>query len=291
MKGNQDSRVLPWHDVNFGISPKYFQDEHERSKTCERTSPCKKNCTTPCGSCNDEYGTVSDSIQFDSFSARITEIMVTSKPKTSVLYRGILKFIKVDTAMFISHLNLMDVFSKTLVRANLPIVFSNGFNPQPRVEIAQPLPLGIASRAEYAGIYLSAEVEAEFLPASINPFLPPGIVIIDAMVIKQEEGRKAPSLSSLPPGSRVRVWEAGLAEGPFTHKSIIRQAVSPQGIELDIRVGSTKEVQAFSFLKEVFGDRPSSWPKTERVEAMVFDETSNTLVHYFETLKSFYGNI
>ncbi|NMB08686.1 MAG: DUF2344 domain-containing protein [Tissierellia bacterium] len=102
------------------------------------------------------------------------------------------KFTKENYLQYISHLDLMRLFNRTFRRANIPIKYSEGYNPQPKFSIANPLSLGIESISEYMDIELEEEIPVEDFISSMNRELPKDIRIIEGKYI---EGDK--SLSSL----------------------------------------------------------------------------------------------
>lgn len=81
---------------------------------------------------------------------------------------------------FISHLDLVDLFQRTLFQNKVDVKFSEGFNPHPRMSIAYPLPLGIESNSEYMEIYLNSEVDLDDFVNKMNERLPIGIKIVEA---------------------------------------------------------------------------------------------------------------
>jgi len=83
----------------------------------------------------------------------------------------------------ISHLNLAQVFTRVLRRANIPVVISGGFNPRFRISFGPPLPLGISSRSEYLDILLKEEIKTEELAERLNRVLPQGLKILRAKII------------------------------------------------------------------------------------------------------------
>ena len=76
----------------------------------------------------------------------------------------VLKFTKTGYSKYISHLDLIRVFTRSFKIAELDIRYSNGFNPHPRMSFAQPLSLGYSSVAEYLEL--------------LSPLLPEGIQIL-----------------------------------------------------------------------------------------------------------------
>ena len=76
---------------------------------------------------------------------------------------------------YTSNLDMHKIWERSLRRARLPLAYSQGFHPQPKLTQACPLPLGMTSSAEIIDIWLETEIDhASFLTA-INPALPPGL--------------------------------------------------------------------------------------------------------------------
>ncbi len=64
-------------------------------------------------------------------------------------------------------------------RANLPIVYSQGYNPRPRINLASALPLGITSDCEVLDVQLSNKLNPDDIVQSLDAAVPSGIKIID----------------------------------------------------------------------------------------------------------------
>lgn len=94
-----------------------------------------------------------------------------------------IKYCKDEPIKYISHLNLTQVFTRTLRRANIPVVISDGFNPRFRISFGPPLPLGISSTSEYLDIRLKEEIKTEKLVEKLNRVLPQGLKVLRAKII------------------------------------------------------------------------------------------------------------
>ena len=94
-----------------------------------------------------------------------------------------IKYCKDGPIKYISHLNLAQVFTRTLRRADIPVVISNGFNPRFRISFGPPLPLGISSTSEYLDIKLKEDIKVEELTERLNLVLPQGLKILQAKII------------------------------------------------------------------------------------------------------------
>ena len=98
------------------------------------------------------------------------------------------KYCKEGPIKYISHLNLAQVFTRTLRRADIPVVKSEGFNPRFRISFGPPLPLGISSTSEYLDIRLKEEIKTEELVEKLNRVLPQGLKILRAKIIPPSTG-------------------------------------------------------------------------------------------------------
>ena len=88
-------------------------------------------------------------------------------------------FSKTGTAKYISHLDLMRTVSRALTRAEIPLWYTEGFNPHPFLTFALPLSLGIESYCESFDIRIVGEIKTDEIKTRINATLPEGIVITD----------------------------------------------------------------------------------------------------------------
>jgi radical SAM-linked protein len=100
-----------------------------------------------------------------------------------------LLFEKTGPARLISHLDLMRTLQRAFARAELPLAFSEGFNPHPYLSIARPLSVGVESRYELLDFGLAGAVDPEALPARLNRVLPAGVRVRRAY--PASEGRKS----------------------------------------------------------------------------------------------------
>lgn len=91
-----------------------------------------------------------------------------------------LTFSKTGRARFISHLDLMKVFQRAFYRAELPLKYSQGFNPHAYVSIALPLSVGQAGLCEQLDMGVSGPVDTQALPELLNGLLPEGIAVLTA---------------------------------------------------------------------------------------------------------------
>jgi radical SAM-linked protein len=89
-------------------------------------------------------------------------------------------FAKQGAMKYISHLDVMRVFSRALRRAGLPLTITQGFTPRIKMRFERALKVGVESEHEKAVFYFNEEVPVERFTASLNSLLPKGIFISHA---------------------------------------------------------------------------------------------------------------
>jgi len=107
------------------------------------------------------------------------------------LYRICYK--KVGPMRYISHLDLLRTMERGSRRARLPLAFTQGFNPHPRISFAAPLPVGVQGEDEYMDLELESPMQAPVLVERLNTCLPYGLEILEAREVKGA----APSLMGM----------------------------------------------------------------------------------------------
>lgn len=97
------------------------------------------------------------------------------------------KFAKENYLKYISHLDLMRLFQRAFRKADIPMKYSEGFNPHPKFSIASALPLGISSIGEYMDAELEKKISITTFIHRMNQVLPNGIKILKAKYIEDNK--------------------------------------------------------------------------------------------------------
>ncbi len=87
-------------------------------------------------------------------------------------------FSKTGALCYIGHLDLQTIWERSARRADLPLAYSQGFHPQPKINIASALPLGFSSRCEMVDLRLKEDVDLDALPQRLQTAMPSGIGIL-----------------------------------------------------------------------------------------------------------------
>lgn len=97
------------------------------------------------------------------------------------------KFEKRGAAAYVSHLDMLRTFQRTINRARLPVLYSQGFNPHQKVMFAQALRLGMESRGEYFEAAFADGTPLESIVNDINRHAPEGIVVTSVREVDPSE--------------------------------------------------------------------------------------------------------
>jgi radical SAM-linked protein len=108
------------------------------------------------------------------------------------------KFSRNDDIKFLSHLDLMRLWERAFRRAKLPLTYSEGFSPHPKISLAAPLAVGVTSQGELMDVWLDKWISPDSFVKQVKAQLPANIDMFDVSVVVPEE----PSLQS-----RVRFAE------------------------------------------------------------------------------------
>jgi radical SAM-linked protein len=117
-------------------------------------------------------------------------------------------FAKLGALRYTGHLDLHKLWERAARRAELPLAYSQGFHPQPKMNIAAALPLGFSSRCEVLDMRLEHEIQLDGLREKLQGTLPTGIQVIDVESIDE----RAPTLQTQVVSAE---YEVSLAEAGF----------------------------------------------------------------------------
>ena len=96
-------------------------------------------------------------------------------PENAVNIKVRIKFSKTGSLKFISHLDLQRTMQSSFLRSKLPIYFSEGFSPHPKVVFTPPLSVGVSSLTEFVDVKMLADVSPEEIMEKLNASFPKGL--------------------------------------------------------------------------------------------------------------------
>ena len=201
--------TLPWDSVSLGAAKSFFKREWENNLSEKLTPVCSPDCNHKCGVCKENIFVRKDVNQKKSVAqSQETQFgkqnILRQKCNIPIVYKAIFKFTKKEGGEYISHLSLVELFNRAIIKSGFPVIFTQGFNPLPRLEFASTLSLGIKSEDEIASLILYDDILQDDFIQTLNKELCNGIKISQCFIFPVTNQRKRESLSSSLWGSLYR---------------------------------------------------------------------------------------
>ncbi len=177
---------LPWDVVDLGVDPRFLEAEWQRALRAEPTGDCREGPCQGCGLCD-----------FEAVQPRVAGAMPYPPPREpeepptedlSQVPRLRFRFSKRGPASFLAHLETVACLHRAFRAAGVPIVYSRGFHPQPRMVLGPALPLGTESLAELGDLKVWEVPPLAETQRRVNEHLPEG-VRVEAIWVLAEGSR------------------------------------------------------------------------------------------------------
>ena len=196
--------VFPWDFIHAGTTKQYLRREWE--KAFDPNSAPVPNCKWgDCQACGipgfgKEIVLADDPVRHKAPSRtpeEIKKLVAERRPSQKVSYSYKITFKKSGISRFLPHHNMLSFFERTFICAGIPIKFSEGFSPKPRIVNMGALPLGLETYCEVISVDLlqKLDLSAEGKPAIIEklsaPF-PRGMEIVDIEPLKEKLSKHFP---------------------------------------------------------------------------------------------------
>ncbi len=175
---------LPWGFIDIGVTDKFMKTEYVKAAQGLITEDCSDSCCG-CGlDCNsrqhkEETGKSPALHPIRKISSGGKKIHVPSRLRV--------RFSKTGDMRYLSHQELMTAFLRAIKRVSIPIAYSTGFHPHPKISFCPPLSTGVAGSNEFFDINLAELTEPKVFIESLSPGLPDGLKVLDAKMISSGE--------------------------------------------------------------------------------------------------------
>jgi radical SAM family uncharacterized protein/radical SAM-linked protein len=181
--------VLPWDRIDCGVSQTYLAKQLANARNLAEVVDCVVAPCSVCDAC--DY----DVVKNRTYDAKdyVPEPPRPPAPPESPLRTFVrVRYAKRGRLVALSHLETMHAILRAVRRAALPVAFSQGYHPKPKVSFGPALPVGLESEAEYLDLELVGEHGAEGVAARLAACLPTGLEILEARPLDP----RAPSISA-----------------------------------------------------------------------------------------------
>ncbi|MBI5578583.1 MAG: TIGR03960 family B12-binding radical SAM protein [Deltaproteobacteria bacterium] len=256
---------LPWDPIDTRVSGEFLKSEWAKTLGASATPDCRGGDCQACGVC--DFQRIAPRVHRGPLAAAPP----ASAPAAAAVYKQIqVSYEKIGLARFFGHLELVNIFLRALRRARIPVKFSEGFHPKPKVSFDNPLPTGVESEDERMVLTVPRDVAADALREGLNAELPEGLRV---RACSEELARPRTSCAyrvsfAAPLANPVRFCTSGIdadrsilvssSKGKlkkFVLKDIlinIRQP-DPMTVEMTLCGEPGKTVRPAEILKQVFG--------------------------------------
>ena len=138
-----------------------------------------------------------------------------------------LEYAKRGRLRFCSHRDFARAFERSLRRAEVPMAYSAGFHPHPKISYVGAAPTGVGSEAEYLEIGLARRCDPEDVRTALDAVLPEGLDILRAVDVED-----------CPPGSlaermQASVWQLELVADPAEAAAAVAQLMASESVPVD----------------------------------------------------------
>jgi radical SAM family uncharacterized protein/radical SAM-linked protein len=225
--------VLPWDRIDCGVTKAYLQKQLAAARNLTEVVDCVLAPCTVCGACDYEVvknrvHEAKDYVPEPPRPARALDSPIRTRVRV--------RYAKTGRLAALSHLETMHALLRALRRARLPMAYSQGYHPKPRVAFGPALPVGVESRCEYVDLELVGPQDPTAVGERVGAALPPGLDFMESYGVELGVPSISASLRSVhyvaefPPvwqddalSTRIRVFEeAGQA-------TTVRRKVHPKG--------------------------------------------------------------
>lgn len=183
-----DYEILPWDMISAGVTKEFLLSERHKAQQAMATPSCKEKCSG-CGAnrlvdkkycrwCpgHPESSDSAGKITSDKIVEKITENAPAKGSVKAARYIRV-RFRKFGAMLYISHLDLTKTLTRAIVRSELPVYYTEGFNPIPKLVFATPLSVGCGGENEVLDIRLMQTMSNSEIFEKLSAVMPNGIEI------------------------------------------------------------------------------------------------------------------
>ncbi len=181
-RSRSTEEILPWDHIKSGVAKGYLKKEWKRALVERMTPDCREKCLE-CGVCDHKE---IDPILYKDWSPALEMDKPCSDPGPTVIRKYRITFSKTGSARYLSHLELVRVFTRAFKRAGLNLVYSKGYHPMPKVSFTMALPVGTESVHETVHMELYGALSTREVKEKLSRQLVDGIHVthVEDMTLK-----------------------------------------------------------------------------------------------------------
>ena len=178
--------VLPWDHIDMRVKRSYLWEEWQQALQGHVTEDCRDGACQDCGVC--DFATIKPRVHPSRPS--LPEARPARQDRSNGFRQLQVSFTKTGKGRFWGHLEMVNIFIRALRRARIPLKFSAGFHPKPKIVFTDALPIGMESLVETAVLTVGEEISPQDLVRRLNAEIPEGLLVTEGRIYTKAE--KAP---------------------------------------------------------------------------------------------------
>lgn len=196
-----DDEVLPWDIIDCGVTKEFLIKERHKAREAATTPSCKEKCSG-CGAlnvCDKKYyrwcpGHPESETEY--LGQNIKKVLpkpaaensgkrdkngagAAVNPSKKPVREIKIRFRETGAFVYVSHLDINRAFMRALIKSKLPLYYTEGFNPIPKITFASPLSVGSGGENELARIKLVEDVPDEVILQKLRRSMPEGLEVLE----------------------------------------------------------------------------------------------------------------
>jgi len=244
-RARTSNEVFPWDHIDMKVTRAFLWDEWQNALQGGATEDCRDGACQNCGVC--DFISIKPQVYPDDGAASQRKV-IASQPENGFQQLQ-LSFAKTENGRFWGHLEMVNIFIRALRRADVPIKFSEGFHPKPKIAFHDALPIGLESLCETMLLTVSDQIASDDLVARLNDQLPDGLNVTDCMPYRKTDENS----------ERAVVYRITLNDGTFEAEAIQRFKTTDAAIlERTNRKGKLKKIDLKAMVQHIHCVNPNT---------------------------------
>ncbi len=169
--------ILPWSHLSKGITVKFFRKEWERAQRGEEVDDCRQGTCDACGLTT--FIPKGEKVCQQAIKPPELHLnqAMESNLQVEVVSRARICYQRNERFRWTGHRDMVRLWERLLRQTQLPLAFSKGYHPHPRLSFGMPLPLGCISEAEFLDLDLAESLPAGKLKEQLENVIPEALTL------------------------------------------------------------------------------------------------------------------
>jgi radical SAM family uncharacterized protein/radical SAM-linked protein len=225
------SEPLPWDFIDNRVDRSFLEQEWVDALDLKLTEDCRHGSCHQCGSC--DFNEI-EPRTYPAFENDPLPACEVSDGADLDFQRLCVYYSKQDQARYFGHLEMVNIVTRALRRAKIPVKYSQGFHPKPKISFGDPLPIGIESDQERFVMSVPGALDPDTVTRLLNQHLPDGLAVDSSQFL---------TTGSKPLETRSSAYRVTLRDGDFQEENLISfQNSSEVIISRSNRKGKLKKI-------------------------------------------------